>query len=358
MLVAALVPTAILEGVLRDVVAWRSLAIVLGVALALVFLWRRSHPFAVFLAAFGTTAAVDVSAWLVGVEYTGLYSGVFLLLLVYSLFRWGAGREALVGLLVMLVVYALSLLRGEITEVGDGLGGAVVFLFPAALGASVRFRARAQQREVEQAKLLERGQLARELHDTVAHHVSAIAIQAQAGRAVASKRPEAAVRALEVIEQEASRTLAELRVLVGALRDDEDAALAPQPGVRDIARLAESAGRERSVELELTGDIDDLPSSLQAALYRLAQESLTNAMRHAKHPTHIAVRLDADDDVVRLTVTDDGELRAKDARSSSGFGLVGMEERAALLGGTFRAGPDGAKGWRVEAVLPRSGGVR
>src|ERR687888_2378315 len=109
---------------------------------------------------------------------------------------------------------------------------------PAALGASIRYRASSRLREADQVRLREREQLARELHDTVAHHVSAIAVRAQAGRTVAASRPDAAVDALAVIEEAASRTLADLRALVGTLRDGEDADLAPQRGVADIARLA------------------------------------------------------------------------------------------------------------------------
>ena len=201
-------------------------------------------------------------------------------------------------------------------------------------------------------KLLEREQLARELHDTVAHHVSAIAIQAQAGRTLAGSQPEAAVRALEVIEEAASRTLEELRGLVDALRQGEEPELAPQRGVADIARLAGTAGDGPAVEVELSGDLDGLRPLVGAAIYRIAQESITNAMRHARHATRVDVRVVADGDLVRLTVCDDGEAGASDG--ASGYGLVGMTERAALLGGTLDAGP-AAEGWTVSAVLPRNG---
>ena len=169
-------------------------------------------------------------------------------------------------------------------------------LFPAALGASVRYRANSRLREMDQVKLREREQLARELHDTVAHHVSAIAIRAQAGRVVAASHPDAAVDALEVIEEEASRTLAEMRTMVGALRQGEEPDLAPQRGVADIERLAHSAGDRPRVDVELSGDLDDLRPSVEAAIYRLAQESITNAMRHARHATRINVWVVGDDD--------------------------------------------------------------
>ena len=111
----------------------------------------------------------------------------------------------------------------------------------------MRYRASSRLRETDQVKLREREQLARELHDTVAHHVSAIAIRAQAGRALAPSRPDAAVDALEVIEEEASRTLDELRAMVGALRQGEEPDLAPQRGVADIERLGRGAERRARV---------------------------------------------------------------------------------------------------------------
>ena len=109
------------------------------------------------------------------------------------------------------------------------------------------------------------------------------------------------------------------------------------------------------VELELSGDLDDLRPAVGVAVYRLAQESITNALRHARHASRIDVRVEGDDDCVRLTVVDDGEIQA---RTGTGYGLVGMSERAALLGGTLAAGPGTDRGWTVAAVLPREGAVR
>jgi signal transduction histidine kinase len=240
------------------------------------------------------------------------------------------------------------------TGVLDAVLGSVFLLFPAALGAAVRYRASSRLREIDQVKLLERQLLARELHDTVAHHVSAIAIQAQAGRTVAAGRPDAAVRALEVIEEAASRTLAEMRSMVGVLRDREEPDLTPQRGVADIERLANDAAHGPRVDVELSGDLDQLRPSVGAAMYRLAQEAITNAMQHARHATRIAVQVAGEDDCVRLTVHDDGRAGSADG-SRSGYGLVGMAERAALLGGTFEAGPGPDKGWTVNAVVPRAG---
>jgi len=353
-LVAVLVPTAVLEGLLRDEVEWRPVALVLALGLVFPLLWRRTHPLAAVAAAFGAIIVVDIAALFGDAGPVGLYTNAYVLLFPYSLFRWGSGREAVIGLAIILATGGLSI-AGDYTGAVDAVLGSVILLFPAALGASVRYRANSRLREVDQVKLLEREQLARELHDTVAHHVSAIAIRAQAGRVVAASHPDAAVDALEVIEEEASRTLAEMRAMVGALRQGEEADLAPQRGVADIERLARSAGDSPHVDVELSGDLDDLRPSVETAIYRLAQESITNAVRHARHATSVKVLVVGDDRSVRLTVSDDGESSSFSASSSSGYGIVGMTERATLLGGTLEAGPSSDRGWTVDAVLPRNG---
>lgn len=352
-LVALLVPTAVLEGILREDLVWRPVALVLGVALVFPLLWRRTRPLGAVAVVFGALGAVQVAALLAADEPVGLYANALILLLPYSLFRWGAGREAVIGLAIILVVGVLCV-AGDFTGVVDALVGGMFLLFPAALGASVRYRAASRLRALDEVKLRERESLARELHDTVAHHVSAVAIQAQAGRAVAPTHPEAAVHALEVIEAAASRTLAEMRLMVGVLRQDEELDLAPQPGVADIERLARGAGPAPHVDVDLCGDLDDLGPSVGAAAYRLVQESITNAIRHARHATSIDVRVTGEADCVRLTVRDDGDVSSI-ARSSPGYGLVGMTERATLLGGTVEAGPSPGRGWTVTAVLPRAG---
>lgn len=352
-LVAALVPTAVLEGIFRELPVWRPISIVLVVGLVFTLRWRRTNPLVVVAVAFGSVAVVDFAAIIAGVEWETLNTTAFVLLLPYSLFRWGSGREAAIGLAIMLVAAVLGAVNDPNT-VNDVLGGILILLLFMAVGASVRYQDNAQRRQVEQGKLVEREQLARELHDTVAHHVSAIAVQAQAGRTLARSKPEAAIDALETIEEEASRALTEMRSMVGALRQGEDPDLAPQRGVADIERLANGAGDLPHVEVELSGDLDELRPSVQAALYRLAQESITNAVRHARHATRINVCVAGDDNRVRLTVSDDGVATPLSAGSSSGFGIVGMTERAALLGGTLDAGPSTNGGWTVNAVLPRN----
>ncbi len=354
-LVAALVPTALLEGVLRADVEWRPVSLLLGVGLPFVLLWRRTHPLGAVMVAFGAIIVVDIAGLIGGADGpVGVYAMAFVVLLPYSLVRWGSGRDVGIGLGFILVALVLGIAL-DYTGIGDSVGGSIFLLFPATLAAAVRYWTTSRLRERDQVKLRERAELARELHDTVAHHVSAIAVRAQAGRVVAASRPAAALEALEVIEQEASRTLAELRIMVGGLREDEAAVLVPQPGVADLERLARSMGDQPRVEVELSGDLDDLWPSVGAAVYRIAQESVTNAVRHARHATRIQIRVAGDADCVRLTVSDDGDAGSAVGSLGGGYGLVGMNERATLLGGSFEAGPGPKRGWTVDAVLPRTG---
>ena len=358
-LVSALVPVVVLEGAFREDLVWRALSIAVTLALLPTLLWRRTHPLPAVAVAFGLVAVVQVASLILGDDWRGLDASVFVILLVYALFRWGSGRDAVIGLAILsipilLIAFDAGRHSGadevQLSEVGEG---ALFVLLVAAVGASVRYADKARRRGMDQMKLLEREQLARELHDTVAHHVSAIAIRAQAGRVVASTDPAAAVEALAVIEQEASRTLAEMRTMVSALRQAEEPDLTPQRGVAQVEDLATSPGERPRIDVELSGDLDGLRPSVDAAIFRLAQESITNAVRHARHATRVQVAVRGEPDCVRMTVHDDGDPEAFDPRTATGFGLVGMAERAKLLGGTLEAGPTRNRGWTVTAVLPR-----
>lgn len=356
MLVGVLVCAALLEGLLRPDVVWRPFATLAAVALVPVLLWRRTHPLAVVVVAFGSFLLLSAADLVTGAEEPiGLYTNAFVLLLSYALFRWGSGREMVLGLLLMLVTAAAAL-AADWTSLVDAVAALMFLLFPAAVGATVRYRQTARAREQEQMKTSEREQLARELHDTVAHHVSAIAVRAQAGQVVARTEPGAALDALGVIEREASRTLVELRTILGLLRDRGHAELTPQRGVADIPALT-GVDDPRRVRVALHGDLDDLPAGVDAALYRIAQESLTNALQHARDVTAVDVTVTGEPGRVRLTVRDDG-VASSAGWSSAGFGLVGMTERATLLGGSLHAGPHPDGGWGVEAVIPRDGRTR
>jgi signal transduction histidine kinase len=356
-LVVAFAALAIGEVVLRPDLEMRPVVLVLTVVPIASLLIRRSHPLLAVVVAF-VIHGLSYFAPLVGHDHeaTTLYAAAFVLVLPYSLLRWGSGRDAVAGTVVILATHA-----GVLFEQPDGLAsslaGLAVLELPAALGAAVRYRSVSRLREIDQVKMNEREQLARELHDVVAHHVSAIVIQAQAGRAVAAAQPDAAVGILGVIEAEASRTLVEMRTMVGALRARAEPTLAPQRGVADIASIAEGHTGGPVVEVASSGDLADLAPSVDAAVYRLAQESITNAIKHARRATLIRVAVEGEPRCVRLTVSDDGDATAAGG-SPSGYGIVGMNERVALLGGTFEAGPNRERGWTVSAVLPRLGDAR
>src|SRR5215204_924996 len=312
-LVAVFICWSLVEVVLRQAMwtdrdlAPRPLLLLYVLAVLGPLLWRRTHPLLAVAVSFGTLTILDSVRILTGSQGAPLSSNSAALILAYALFRWGSGREAASGLGVILVWL-------PITHVADHMSlwarvaGYAFFLFAAALGAAIRYRQKVRIRDIDQAKAREREQLARELHDTVAHHVSGIAIQAQAGRAIAASHPE--------------------RAIDGQTRP--------------------------CVEVTLSGQFDDLSPAVGAAIYRLAQESITNARRHARHATQVTVAVTGDADRVRLTIDDDGSSGAG-GRAPAGYGLVGMRERASLLGGTFHAGPAAERGWRVEAVLPRTG---
>ncbi|WP_370942562.1 sensor histidine kinase [Amycolatopsis sp. cg5] len=346
-LVAALVTAAVLEGVLRTDLPWRVVSVVVVAALAPTLLWRRSRPLLMVVIAFGSSAAVElVTAGLASASYTM----AFLLILPYALVRWGSGRELVLGAAVVLGRVVLSGLMGH-TSAGDLFGGTVVLFATCALGAAFRYRAGARRREFDQVKLLERERLARDLHDTVAHHVSAMAIRAQAGLATMESRPEAAAEALRLIESEAAAALDEMRAMVHVLRRDQPAQLTPGQGLADLPKLA-SASRP-TVDVVISDEIGEVSPSVGSAIYRLAQESVTNARKHARHATRIEVTVAADATSVHLRVSDDGD--GGPVRTAPGYGLLGMIERADLLGGSCEAGPDPGRGWTVRARLPRAG---
>src|SRR6266545_3709510 len=347
-LVGVLVPIVVLEGVLRPDLPWRVLWVVVTVALVPTVLWRRTRPLLMVVIAF---VALGLAAAVTGAP--GVRSSAFVLILPYALFRWGSGRDVVLGSAIMLAKVGSSLVLGYFGPADAVTAFAVVFS-AAAVGTALRYRAGVRLREFERVKLLERERLARDLHDTVAHHVSAMAIRAQAGLATSTSHPGAATEALRVIEAEASRALAEMRAMVRVLRRDEPADLAPSPRISDLKQLAGSNNAGPSVDVEIDSEVDDVPPPVAAAIYRLAQESVTNARRHARQATRIEVRVTADDASVHLRVSDDGEASGNRPTVSAGFGLAGMMERADLLGGTCTAGPNPGRGWTVTATLPRT----
>lgn len=198
----------------------------------------------------------------------------------------------------------------------------------------------------------ERARIAREMHDVVAHTLSVMVAQADGGRFTAAADPATAQRTLSTIGQVGRSALAEMRTLLGVLRgDDDEAARGPQPGVEDIEGLVmEARATGLDVSWVTTGTARSLPIGAGSALYRIAQESLTNVRTHAGPTVQVYVHLHWADDVT-LTISDDGRGAAATS-NGVGFGLVGMRERAAVFGGSLVAGPRAGGGYQVTARLP------
>ncbi len=336
---------AVAEGVLRTDLSHPLLAVAALLAALPTVLWRRTRPLLMLVIVVVVLTPIELL-----LPDSTLYSGLFVMVIVYALFRWGAGRDLVIGSGVLVALLGLTFFRG--VQLDELIGGAALLLSVALLGIVFRYRAASRQRHLDGIRMLEREHLARDLHDTVAHHVSAIAIRAQAGLALAAQDPRAAQDALGVIEAEAAKTLSELRSMVRVLRQDETIELAPSAGLGDIEQLAGTRPGGAVVTVQVRGDGGSIPPPVAAAVFRLAQESVTNALRHARQVTRVVVLVEADEAGVRMSVTNDGEVAALPA---PGFGIIGMMERAALLGGTCQAGPVPGGGWAVTAVLPRVG---
>jgi signal transduction histidine kinase len=212
-----------------------------------------------------------------------------------------------------------------------------------------RVRTEAQR---EQAAMEERARIARELHDVVAHHVSSIAIQADTARLTTPDMPGEGGRRLEAIGQTARDALTEMRRVLGVLRTDSDdgAELAPQPGLEHLSELLDTARAAGTrVRLILEGQVLPLPPGVELTAYRIVQEALTNARRHAPGAA-VDVELRYTADGLHLRVRDNGPGPADP--DADGHGLLGMRERAAMVGGSLRAGPAPGGGFAVEADLP------
>jgi len=246
---------------------------------------------------------------------------------------------------------------------GGGLQGAGFFLLISSivillvrLGIQSRDRrADLAEREREvaarEAVVEERARIARELHDAIAHNVSMMVVQAGAERRVLDGSQESTRDVLATVEQIGRNALTEMRRLVGMLRTDDDDPLAPQPGLGDLPVLV---GQVRDaglpVELQVEGEARELPVGLELSAYRIVQEALTNALKHAGD-ARATVRVRYTDDSLELEVVDDG-AGAQGQVASGGHGLVGMRERVALYGGRFEAGRRPAGGFTVRVLLP------
>jgi signal transduction histidine kinase len=273
---------------------------------------------------------------------------------------------ACAGLLIpVLAVPSLGALRGG--TVGSAGPPAVTIAIPAftviawLIGHSVRqAQARAElvrAQAAAQAAMAERLRIARELHDMVAHSIGVIAIQAGSGRSVFDARPDQARDALATIETASRDTLSGLRRVVTGLRRAEPepgswlAPMGPAPGLADINQLAATAldaGVRVEVDVDWRGSREPLPADIDLSAFRIIQEAVTNVIRHAR-TDQCRVSISHQDAQLSIEITDSGRGGTE---TGTGYGITGMRERAALLGGDLSAGPRPGGGFRVAARLP------
>nr|WP_281366493.1 histidine kinase [Nocardioides thalensis] len=251
------------------------------------------------------------------------------------------------------VSYFLSMVTVVVAAWALGALGRTREAYVAALIERGERIARDAEQRVELAAQEERARIAREMHDVVAHGLTTIVVQADGARYAAATSPETAGRALATISETGRQSLTEMRSLLGLLRSD-DTGTAPVPTLSDLPRLV--AGEE-GVSADLPGADVQVPPGVGLAAYRIVQEALTNVRKHAgpEARARVAVRVAAD--AVDVTVTDDGR-GATAPDDGRGHGIAGMRERAAVHGGTFRAGPRAGGGFEVVARIPHKGATR
>ncbi|MGW7458374.1 sensor histidine kinase [Streptomyces sp. NPDC054797] len=295
----------------------------------------------------------------------GLCAHAAVLLLLSLRVRAPAACAALAASILM--PFLIELAAGAGRYEGNSFLALVLFSLAVVLGATMRGRRAARAQLAEQAALTtaeraqrtlleERGRIARELHDVVAHHMSVISIQAQVAPHL-TENPPVLAENLAGIRQNALDALTELRRMLGVLRsDDTDNPHDPQPTLDDLDALVANV---RGAGLTVTTEIRDRPvqhldPGAQLALYRIAQEALSNCLRHAPG-AHVHLRLAHADDVLELDITNTASTTPAPPSPGSGHGLLGMRERTTMLGGHLTAGPDDTGGYRVSACIPLNG---
>jgi signal transduction histidine kinase len=375
---------ALLRPPLRDVVLALALVALLETEVALEHLhpYRATIPlFALWMGALAwrriaplLMVFVGYTATLIGAVFGVSQHGPFLPIIgvfvaLYSLALYATPRRAAVGLAYALACFYLQVVlamhNGESYSAGDFGFITVLSLAPWLVGKAMRGRlahldvletqaARAERAQEERARAAakeERARIARELHDVIAHSVSVMVVQAGAAEEVLRQAPERALEPIRAVQDTGRAALAEMARLLGMLRRDaEELGLAPQPGLDDLGALVgEARAAGLPVQLHVEGESRPLPVGADLSAYRIVQEALTNARKHARE-AQATVTVRYTSDALELEVLDNGQ-GGKSAREG-GHGLIGMRERVALFGGELDAGPNAGGGFRVHARLP------
>jgi signal transduction histidine kinase len=338
-----------------------AVTVAFDVALVLPLLWRRRMPVTVF----AVIAAIAFAQWIADVRAFGdaallvaLYSvavsqplrttlaaaAVLGVGIVMAVARWGEGLEPAVRAIV-----ALSAMATASGVLGTNVRNRRQLI------DSLRERAerleRERDQEVQLAAVTERSRIARELHDIVAHNVSVMVALCDGASYHVRDAPERAEAALATASRTGRQALAEMRRLLGVLRDTPSSTgRSPQPGMAQVDELVEQVRAAGvPVAYRLTGHPGGLPAGVQLAVYRIVQEALTNTLKHAGAGTTAVVSLACGDGHIDVEVRDTGT--AAKGPPGDGAGLRGMSERAAVYDGVVEAGPAADGGWRVRTRL-------
>jgi signal transduction histidine kinase len=336
------------------------LSVLLTIGVAAPYYFRRHAPLAVLLISELGVVVLTVRDYQTGATPTVLLVGL------YTVAAWCSARARLIG--VVAVVVGLTVVA--VAGIPGANGADVAFnfvLFAAAylFGSTMRNRRlygeqleeraaaleRERDEEARRAVSDERLRIAQELHDVVAHSMGVIAVQAGVGAHVIDADPDEARKSLDAISQTSRSTLAEIRRMLGILREDTGASYAPAPGLADLDRLVRDVGGAGlEVDVRKEGARTELPPGVDFTAYRIVQEALTNVLKHAGR-ARARVVVGYEENALRLEIVDDG--RGVNGRATpGGHGLMGMRERVGMYGGSFEAGPSTGGGFRVAVRLP------
>ena len=320
-----------------------TLGLVLAAVQGAALWWRRRRPELVMAVALAAGLGYHLIVPEIVVPIAGLFA-------IGSLAAARPPGVSLLGLAALIALVSANLVTSTIEDTAFTTGLAIGAW---ALGEAARSRRVAIDEAARRAVSEEQARIARELHDVIAHSVSVIVVQAAAADDVFDARPDQARAALRAIERAGRDALAELRRLLSAVRPGVGTNPGdPQPGLDRLDELAEPlrAGG-LSVVVRREGAASSLPAGVELSAYRIVQEALTNTLRHAR-ATRAEVTVRYGSDAVEVDVRDDGRGAPEGHDDAGGHGLLGMRERASLLGGTLEAGASPGGGYRVHARLP------
>jgi len=347
--------------------------VVVAVSMTVVLLFRRRFPRLVL--------ALSWIGLLLGFAQYGQLHTVPVLIALYAVAVYRDARTAWIGLAASASVGALAAWLNAATYgswVSTAIQLAIMMLAATLIGINVgngkRYvvalldlaeqLARERDQQAQLARVSERARIAREMHDVVAHSLSVMVALADGAHAMALKDPERSRSAMLEVAQTGRSSMQEMRRLLGVLAEDTEtdvadgpiapgatAPLVPQPGTDQLVELVESfRSANLPIRLEQNGRAPE-NAGMQLTIYRIVQESLTNVLRYSDSPSLVTVRVVSMPGTVEVVVTDNGPLHAPGPSQGSGLGIIGLQERVALYGGTVEAGPSAHRGWSVKAAM-------